>query len=96
MLKIKKIIEITDFVIICEFNNGLKKKLNVSPLIENHKHLNGIEKLQNNMIFKQVAIGDMGEIYWKNIITSKSNELWNYDISPEFIFYNGIAIDLKS
>ena len=96
MLKVKKIIEIKDFAVVCEFDNGSKKKLDVLPLLKNHKHLNGIEKLQNNTIFNQVAIGDMGEIYWKNIITSKSNELWNYDISPEFIFYNGIAIDLKS
>lgn len=37
----------------------------------------------------------MGEIFWKNIITTSNNEKWNYDISPEFIFHNGITIDSR-
>ena len=92
MLKVNKILEIENFAIICEFNNGVKKKLNVLPLIQNHSHLQGIDLLQNEIVFKKVAVGEMGEIFWKNIITSKSNDLWNYDISPEFIFYNGTAV----
>ena len=34
----------------------------------------------------------MGEILWEEIITIEDNNQpvkWNYDISPEFAYYNG-------
>ena len=93
VLKVKKIIGIENFTIICEFNTGDKKRIEVLPLILNHSHLNGIEQLNNKSIFNRVAIGECGELYWENIITSKSNEVWNYDISREFIFNFGTSVN---
>jgi len=95
MFKVKKIIEVTPYSIVCELNNGILKKLDVLPLIENHSNFIGIDQLKNKSIFESVAIGEMGEIYWENIITFSNNEKWNYDISPEFIFHNGITIQSK-
>lgn len=88
MLKIEKIVAIKPYKIICLFNNGIEKTIDILPLLENHKHLLGIEKLKNETVFNAAQIGKFGEIYWKNIIqNNKSNELWDYDISPEFVFY---------
>jgi len=93
MFKVKKIIAVAPYSIECELNNGILKKLDILPLIEKHANFQGIDQLKNKAIFESVAIGDMGEIFWKNIITTSNNEIWNYDISPEFIFHNGITID---
>jgi hypothetical protein len=93
MFKVNKIIAVTPYSIVCELNNGILKKLDILPLIEKHANFQGIDQLKNKATFESVAIGDMGEIFWKNIITTSNNEKWNYDISPEFIFHNGITID---
>ena len=87
MLKIEKILDIKPYTIVCKFNNGIEKKINVTPLIQLHSHLEGIEKLKDELIFNSAKIGIFGELYWENIITGDDNTLWNYDISPEFIFY---------
>ncbi|MFP5041761.1 hypothetical protein [Parasediminibacterium sp. JCM 36343] len=67
--------------------------MDVYPLIQNHKNLNGIEQLLANQVFSKARIGEMGEIVWDKII--KTNVygkvvIWDYDISPEFAFYNAV------
>lgn len=92
MLKISHIKLPGDYTIVCTFNNGITKAINVLPLLEKHKHLPGIEKLKEKNIFLKARIGIFGEIVWDKIIQSANangNELWDYDISPEFVFYNG-------
>ncbi len=93
MYKVHKIIQIDDFAIVCQLNNGLQKRIEILPLIEKHAHLNGINQLKVKAVFEKVNIGTMGELYWENLIISKSNEMWNYDISPEYIYNNGVSID---
>ena len=88
MLKIINIKSISNFTITCEFNNGIEKEIDVLPLLNAHKNLKGIEKLKDKNNFRNAKIGFLGEIYWENIIeNSKTNEIWNYDISPEFVYY---------
>jgi hypothetical protein len=92
MLKISHIKLPGDYTILCTFNNGITKAINVLPLLEKHKHLPGIEKLKEKNIFSKARIGIFGEIVWDKIIQSvnaKEIEFWDYDISPEFVFYNG-------
>jgi len=91
MLKAVKISEIAPYYIVCDLNNGIKKRLEILPLIEAQKRFEGMETLKDKEIFALARIGEMGEIYWKDIITIR-NEHWNYDISPEFIFQNGETI----
>lgn len=93
LYKVQKIISIDKYSIVCQLNTGIKKKIEILPLIENHAHLNGINQLKDKSIFEKVAIGTMGELFWENIILSKSNEKWNYDISPEYIYNKGLSID---
>jgi hypothetical protein len=92
MLKISHIKLPGDYTIVCTFNNGITKAINVLPLLEKHKHLPGIEKLKEKNVFLKARIGIFGEIVWDKIIqpaNAKENESWDYDISPEFVFYNG-------
>jgi len=51
----------------------------------------GIDKLLEIPVFKNVRIGEMGELVWDNIIKTEHNGetiLMNYDISPEFAYIN--------
>lgn len=91
MIKVTKIVEIAPFYIVCDLNNGVKKPLEILPLIEGQKQFQGIELLKEQKIFKTASIGEMGEVFWKYLITIQ-NEKWNYDISPEFINFNGITV----
>ena len=89
MIKIIRVLEAKSFKVRCEFNNGLIKELDVKPLIDQHKHLNGIEKLRQETNFAKVKIGIMGELLWEKVIIinhNKQETLWDYDISPEFAY----------
>ena len=72
MLKINEINIQDDFRILCIFNNGISKIIHVLPLLQNHKHLPGIEKLKEVNTFAKARIGLFGEIIWDNIIEFKN------------------------
>lgn len=92
MHKVVSIDSIQPFEIICSLNNGFKRKIEVEPLIQNHLHLTGISVLLDPSVFLKAEIGEMGEIRWRNIIHGSDGQLWDYDISPEFIFYHGTPV----
>lgn len=95
-LRIHKIVNIEPYVVICLFNNGTVRQLDIKPLIENHKNLKGADKLLNESIFRQVRIGKTGELLWKKVIeetdSNNNTTLWDFDISPEFFFQNSKEI----
>ena len=93
MLKVISIDHIEPYLLTCSFNNGSKRILDVKPLFQNHKHLNGISDLLEEKRFLSAEIGIMGEILWKNSIRTSNNELWDYDISPEFIYREGRKLE---
>jgi hypothetical protein len=94
MIQVSKILSIQPFEITCLLSNGVIKKLNVLPLIENHLHLDGVEKLKESSVFLSASIGAMGEICWKDIVKSKDGlTTMDYDISPEFLMHNGITLN---
>jgi hypothetical protein len=54
--------------------------------------LNGIEKLYDKKTFEKAQIGIVGQILWKDIITTHYQTLtqvWDYDISPEYAYQIG-------
>ena len=96
MIKVTSIDILEPYFLVCRFNTGITKKLDVFPLIQNHEKLKGIEKLLDGKTFKKVRIGDAGEIVWDKIITTSyrgEDQIWDYDISPEFAFENALQID---
>lgn len=93
MLKVIKILKIDSFFVTCEFNNGLIRTIDVSPVLKKHSNLEGIEKLNNAETFAKARIGIFGEIVWDKLITTTHHGekiVWDYDISPEFILENAI------
>jgi len=97
MIRITQITVITHYNLICTFNSGAIKKLDILPIIEHHKHLTGVESLLNEEIFKNAKIGQFGEILWEKIITTEHNGevfCWDYDISPEFAYQNAIPLNV--
>lgn len=92
MIKVIEIISAEDFKVVCKFNTDEIKTIAIKPLLENQKHLIGIEKLYDNNNFREVKIGKVGEIFWKDIITIKhqtAQQVWNYDISAEYAYEIG-------
>jgi hypothetical protein len=92
MLRVTSIDHIQPFEITCSLNNGIKRKIEVMPLIQQHHHLIGISALLESPQFLKAEIGNMGEIRWRNIILGADGQLWDYDISPEFVFHHGVPI----
>jgi hypothetical protein len=91
MLRITEIKVVPNYHLICRFNSGELRQLAVLPLIESHKHLNGVGELLNGDTFKKVQIGQFGEIVWEKIVKTEYNGevlFWDYDISPEFAYQN--------
>lgn len=55
--------------------------------------MKGIEKLYQFNNFRKAQIGLVGEIFWKDIITTQHlavQQVWNYDISPEYAYEMGV------
>lgn len=89
MLRVVEIQKNAPYKLVCRFNNGIEKQLDVLPIIENHKHILGVETLLNESVFNEVRIGRFGEILWPKIVKTNQNgqiELWDYDISPEYAY----------
>ncbi len=92
MIRVVKILKVDSGNIICELNNGTKKKVDINPLIQKHARFEGISQLKNEDFLKTAQIGEFGEIYWKDAVTTSGKQKWNYDISPEYINFFGESI----
>ena len=92
MLRVIDILKFEQGSLVCELNNGNKKRIQIQPLVHKHAHFKGIEQLNNNDFIRKAKIGELGEIYWEDAVSTSSNEKWNYDISPEYIEAFGEAV----
>ena len=93
MLKVVSVECKSPMMLKCTFTTGAIKWLDVAPLLRNHTHLKGIERLWDEKVFNQAQIGEMGQVLWPSIIQTEDPvhgpSVWDYDISPEFIFAEG-------
>jgi hypothetical protein len=92
MLRVINILKFEQGSLVCELNNGHKKRIQVQPLVDKHAHFKGIDQLKNAAFFQKAKIGELGEIYWEDTVFTSSDEKWNYDISPEYIEAFGEAV----
>lgn len=95
MLRVTKIVEKSCYILVCKFNNGIVKQLDILPIIENHRHLNGVQNLLDESVFFSVRIGEFGEIVWDKLVKTNTDGVevdWDYDISPEYAYQNSIAV----
>jgi hypothetical protein len=94
MLRVINIVNIEQDSLVCELNNGHRKRIFIQPILKKHAHFKGIEKLNNIDFLQKAKIGKMGEIYWEDAVYTSSYEKWNYDISPEYIDAFGEPVEI--
>ena len=96
MIKAVEIIEVKPYEVICKFNNGEMRQINMQPIILSSNDFVNKQKLLEPNFFKQAAIGAFGQLYWADAAYFKNEkgELVNceFDLSPEFIYYNSQLI----
>ena len=88
MIKAVEILKIDFYTIICKFNNGEVKKIEVDKVLSTSDPY--YAKVLNTEIFKTVKIGQQGQLYWQNVAQIKELDgtytACEYDISPEFLY----------
>jgi hypothetical protein len=94
MLKIQSIEILDSHKILCVFNTGETRILDITLSLDSTNKL--VKKLANQDVFKNAKIGQFGEIYWEEIgeIRELDGSISScvYDISPEFVFYNSTKV----
>lgn len=75
MLKVTNVEYLGDYVLLCSFNNGQQRKVDLAPLLQ----YPAFEELKDKSQFVQFGLD--GTIFWAN----------GADIAPEYLFENGTA-----
>lgn len=76
MIKVVEIISAKNFQLVCKFNTQEIKTIAIKPLLDNQKHLNGIERRYKNNIFEKAPIASIIEITnGKNFYFQKKIEI---------------------
>ena len=94
MLKITEILKFDHYTVICRFNTGEIKALNLHSVLMNHIHIKGVANLLNEELLHQARIGDMGELVWPSVVQpdTRGDAAWDYDISPEYFYHHAFTI----
>ncbi len=94
MLKIQSIKILDSHKILCVFNTGEMRVLDITNALDSTNKL--VKKLSDQNVFKNAKLGQFGEIYWEEIgeIRELDGSITScvYDISPEFVFYNSTKV----
>ena len=73
MLKVTNGEYLGDYVLLCSFNNGQQKRVDLTPLLQ----YPAFEELKDKNLFVQFGLD--GTIFWSN----------GADVAPEYLFENG-------
>ena len=95
MKKIEKILIKQPYQLICVFNNGEKRLLDLKNVVdEDDKYF---KKIFNPHVFHQTKIGELGELYWDNLAEIKNLDgdliKCAYDISPDLAYMKSQPIE---
>ncbi len=97
MRKIVKIEFLENSKILCYFDNEEVRILGLRDSIDD-KYMKKI--LSDESLLKMAQIGELGEIFWPELgeMSDKDGKSipCNYDISPEFAYYNSVPVPLTS
>ena len=73
--KIKKVYPKDDCILICEFENGIKKKYDIKILLEKYKIFKKLK--ENRELFNHVVVDSGGYgISWNEEIDLAAEEIW--------------------
>ena len=75
---IKNIIQVRDYVVICEFNTGETRTVNLKEIIEKYRRINDglISKLSDPNYFKTVKLDSYGTLTWDNGVDFDPDNLY--------------------
>ena len=75
---IKNIIQVRDYVVICEFNTGETRTVNLKEIIEKYRRINDglISKLSDPIYFKTVKLDSYGTLTWDNGVDFDPDNLY--------------------
>lgn len=97
MIVAKEIVEVNSFSIVCKFNNGEVRKLEVDKIFADKLNDTYIQKILTKAVFDSVKIGDFGQLYWENVAQMKDLDgsmiSCEYDMSPEFVYYDSNPVN---
>lgn len=91
MLRITAIELKQPYHLVCTFNNGKRRNIDVEPILKKQAHIRGVTDLLDVKRFNEVEIGLAGEVCWRGVVQSGENR-WDYDLSPEFVFAEGVPV----
>lgn len=77
MLTVKDVEYEGGYTLLCEFSDGVRKRVDLTPLLK----YSAFEELRNEKEFIQFGLDQT--IFWKN----------GADIAPEYLYAHGIAVD---
>lgn len=89
---IKRVYTKNNYILICEFENKVKKKYNVEKLVKKYSIF---KKLEDKNLFKSVVVDKGGYgISWNEEIDLAAEEIWENgeDVCPEDLYYNSRPI----
>ena len=76
MITVKDVEYIKDYTLLCEFSDGVRKKVDLSPLLK----YPAFEELKDKEKFVQFGLFDT--IFW----------FIGADIAPEYLYEHGVAV----
>jgi hypothetical protein len=95
MRKIVEIKVLQPYLIVCKFDNGETRMLNLEEVMDKNGPLS--KQVFEGEKFKEVQIGDSGELFWLGIAEMKTKEgdtiPCEYDICPDFAYMNSIPLE---
>ena len=86
--KIKRIYPKDDYILICEFENGIIKKYDIKILFEEYEIFKKLK--ENKELFSHVVVDGGGYgISWNEEIDLAAEEIWENgeDVCPEDLYY---------
>lgn len=92
--KIKRVYAKDNYILICEFENGIKKRYDMKILFEEYKIFKQLK--ENKELFNNVVVDKGGYgISWNEEIDLAAEEIWENgeDVCPEDLYYNGKKIN---
>ena len=97
----RKIVEIKishPYVVICKFDNGETRTLNLENVLDRNGTF--AQKVFEGDKFKEVQIGDNGELFWLGRAEMKTLEgttiPCEYDICPDFAYMESTVVSSKT
>jgi GTP-dependent phosphoenolpyruvate carboxykinase len=77
--RIVRILDVSDYKITCLFNTKESRVVDFGPFIKANKTNKIVEALLDKVYFLNVAIDEIGGLYWPNGFDCSANKIYDWD-----------------